>query len=415
LLQVWQRLLALPVSFATMLHSFLTFYLLSFTSAISSEYVFHSYDSEPIEGDGTNTAGIGAVGNSYAASFGNATINIRVPYALDASSALPLDGYTKITEIQDGPETWTAHEDLKKRDGNLIFASKSGQQRVFPKTAELYAPTAADSKYPLYNGRKIAEVGMALADLLADDMLKNGEPIEEQVRGIIPPLTRGPAWTSFVGNVQANDVVAVYAAGGTKPYHANLILPEAARYSRGRLEGYVGGWMPAVRKVVPVNPASPESEYFETVIFGDVDAPDPFIVQTWHRVQWVRNGQVVKTEFGHSYPSFSLKQKGPEPAEFYKALFRFGEYWEKHLSDFTPLTLPDPSWTDMTKYAFAKELMTRPGGVYPKYGAFDRDYAGTEYDGFQVCTTCPLSTQPLLTHVGHLYKRIELQSRMGSL
>ena len=25
----------------------------------------------------------------------------------------------------------------------------------------------------------------------------------------------------------------------------------------------------------------------------------------------------------------------------------------------------------------------RPGGVYPKYGAVDRDYYGSEYDGFQ--------------------------------
>jgi hypothetical protein len=28
-------------------------------------------------------------------------------------------------------------------------------------------------------------------------------------------------------------------------------------------------------------------------------------------------------------------------------------------------------------------LMVRPGGVYPKYGAVDRDYYGSEYDGFQ--------------------------------
>ena len=37
----------------------------------------------------------------------------------------------------------------------------------------------------------------------------------------------------------------------------------------------------------------------------------------------------------------------------------------------------------MAKHSFAKELMTRPGGLYPKYGAVDRDYAGSEYDGFQ--------------------------------
>jgi hypothetical protein len=45
--------------------------------------------------------------------------------------------------------------------------------------------------------------------------------------------------------------------------------------------------------------------------------------------------------------------------------------------------VPDASWIDMSKHAFAKELMVRPGGVYPKYGAVDRDYYGSEYDGFQ--------------------------------
>jgi hypothetical protein len=32
----------------------------------------------------------------------------------------------------------------------------------------------------------------------------------------------------------------------------------------------------------------------------------------------------------------------------------------------------------------------RPGGVYPKYGAVDRDYYGPEYDGFQDIFTMSL-------------------------
>jgi hypothetical protein len=43
-----------------------------------------------------------------------------------------------------------------------------------------------------------------------------------------------------------------------------------------------------------------------------------------------------------------------------------------------PLNLPDASWSYMTKFAMAKELLVRPGGVYPKYGAVDRDYYGSE-------------------------------------
>jgi hypothetical protein len=365
-----------------MLHSFFVLSLLSVAFATPSDYTFHVYPSEST-GEETVLADVAAnstSGNGFPAPFRNTTAAIRVPYSLEASNAVPLAGYTRLAEIQVDNESWTIHEDLTKREGHVVFESKSGIQRVFPKTAEEYAP-AVHPKYPRYNGVPISQVGMALADVLADQLLKNGEPPEEQVRSVIPPILRGPDWTSFVGTVEANDVTAVYAAGGTKAFHANLILPEAGRVSKGRLEGYVGGWMPAIRKVVPVN----ANEYFETVIFGDVDAPDPVIVQTWHRVSWIRNGVVVKVAFGHSYPSFTKKQSGPPAADFYRALFKFGDYWQKHLSEMVPITLPDQSWVDMNKYAFAKELMTRNGGVYPRYGAFDRDYGGSEYDGFQVC------------------------------
>ena len=46
----------------------------------------------------------------------------------------------------------------------------------------------------------------------------------------------------------------------------------------------------------------------------------------------------------------------------------------------------------MVRYAFVKEQMVRPGGVYPKYGAVDRDYYGSEYDGFQDTFTMALYT-----------------------
>ncbi len=50
------------------------------------------------------------------------------------------------------------------------------------------------------------------------------------------------------------------------------------------------------------------------------------------------------------------------------------------------------AWVDMSKHSFVKESMTRPGGVHPKYGAVDRDYAGSEYDGFQDIFTSAIYT-----------------------
>ncbi len=43
----------------------------------------------------------------------------------------------------------------------------------------------------------------------------------------------------------------------------------------------------------------------------------------------------------------------------------------------------EPPEDEMRRATGARELMVRPGGVHPKYGAVDRDYYGNEYDGLQ--------------------------------
>lgn len=137
--------------------------------------------------------------------------------------------------------------------------------------------------------------------------------------------------------------------------------------------------MPAVRKIMPVS----DSAYHEIIVFGDVTAPDKFIVQTWHRTALIENGKITKVVYGYSYPAFPPGRLDPNPEEFYRALLQFADYWEKQLRDASVASLPKRAWIDMSRYAFAKELMVRPGGYYPKYGAVDRDYYGSEYDGFQ--------------------------------
>src|SRR5205814_9000498 len=50
---------------------------------------------------------------------------------------------------------------------------------------------------------------------------------------------------------------------------------------------------------------------------------------------------------------------------------------------YTTDSVPKNLWSDKSKHASAMEQMVRHGGVYPKYGAVNRDYYGSEYDGFQ--------------------------------
>jgi hypothetical protein len=196
-----------------------------------------------------------------------------------------------------------------------------------------------------------------------------------------------PTWNTFVGTRECSDTMPVYPSGNTRTYHPVQYFKELTNErSNQRHEGLIGGWMPCVRKVLPGDNGS----RYEIVVFGDVLAKDRFIVQTWHRTSHIESGKVTKVEYGYSYPAYTRRRQDPKPEAFYAGLLEFAEYWERQAQTITPITLPDQSWTDMVRYAFVKEQMVRPGGVYPKYGAVDRDYYGPEYDGFQDIFTMAL-------------------------
>ena len=171
----------------------------------------------------------------------------------------------------------------------------------------------------------------------------------------------------------------VYPSGNTRTYPVQYFKELTQEHAAKRHEGLIGGWMPAVRKLLPGDNGS----HYEIVVFGDVLAKDHFIVQTWHRTAHIEDGKMVKVEYGYSYPSYTRRRTDPKPEEFYQALLEFAEYWDRQMNDVAAITLPDASWSNMVTYAFVKEQIVRPGGVYPKYGAVERDYYGPEYDGFQ--------------------------------
>ena len=299
-------------------------------------------------------------------------------------SQASVDGHTELSRFVLDGERWTVYEDLRTRDGAITFVSSSGQARVLPKTAEaVFAEPGAK-----YLGLKLSKIALAGPDLLAEKLLANGEPDETEVRRAAPPLNSAqpkrayyrPAWNTILGTRECSDTMPVYPAGNTRTYQPIQYFPELTNaLARRRHEGLVGGWMPAARKVFP----GEDGSYYETIAFGDVRAHDRFIVQTWHRTVQIRDGKTVKAVYGYSYPAYDQRRLAPDAAEFYAGLLEFAEYWDGLLHDMTAITLPETSWSDMAQYAFVKEQIVRPGGVYPKYGAVNRDYYGPEYDGFQ--------------------------------
>src|ERR1035437_5448027 len=360
-----------------------------------------------------------------------------------AQSAPPnVTGQTLQCEFQHGGTSWKVYEDLSKRDGSITFVPARGNARVLGKRLEA---TFTEAAVP-FLGLTYQEIGNSLPDLLADKLLAHGDPDPIQVRDAAPPLgspqpqggggrgggapavplattqaqTGNPAagvplqqagapvvapgggggnangganrWGTFVGTKECSDTMPVFPNGNTRTYHPNQYFTELSGGGPGgaaatgdradtahRWEGLLGGWMPAVHKVFPISGNS----YIDMIVFGDVEAKDRFIVQTWHRTARIDNGKIGKVVYGYSYPAYPPFKVDPKPEEFYRALLVFANYWDKQLTDFAATTLPDPVWVDMSKYAVAKELMVRPGGVYPKFGAVDRDYYGSEYDGFQ--------------------------------
>ena len=311
------------------------------------------------------------------------------------AAATTLEGHTKLAVFSRHGETWTVYEDLRTRDGEITFISSAGTARVLPKTAE----ATFASEGPQHLGLDIKDIGMAGPDLLADKLLANGDPREDEVRSAAPPMDSAhpegnnpdyrPTWNTIVGTRECSDTMPIYPSGNTRTYHPIQYFKELTLdRANKRFEGLVGGWMPAVRKVLPGD----DHSYYEIVVFGDVLATDRFIVQTWHRTAHIQGGKVTKVEFGYSYPAYTRRRQDPAPEQFYRGLLEFAEYWERQTRDLTPMTLPAKSWTDMVRYAFVKEQMVRPGGIYPKYGAVDRDYYGPEYDGFQDTFTMALYT-----------------------
>jgi len=305
------------------------------------------------------------------------------------------EGYTVVCEFKRRSVSWKVYEDLRTRDGSIVFVSSAGETRELTKFAE-----ASMAEGTPYLGITLKEVSLAPADLLADHLLKDralkdGDPDPEAVKSVAPPMAstdKNPRnWTTFVGTKEAYDVTPVYRSGSTRTYHPVQYAPELHKaIEDGHVyDGLVGGWMPAVRKVIPSSPRA----YWEVVVFGDVGAnATKYIVHTWHRTTRIEDGKLTKVAYGQSYPAFPPARKDPNAQAFYSALLDFAEYWDRQLHEMAPVTLPDRAWVDLTKHAFAKELMTRPGGIYPKYGAVDRDYGGSEYDAFQDIFTSAIYT-----------------------
>ncbi|KAF4773014.1 secreted protein [Colletotrichum scovillei] len=253
-----------------------------------------------------------------------------------------VDGLTSIDTFTYNGETWTAYEDITRFDGPLVLVSASGTRREIKRYVEASTDESVSINRTVdaYFGLDPAnDVNLKQNDVLAERLLQDGEPVEEHVRDVID-LSFLP-WDVYLGNIY-----------------------------RGLVD---------------------TTDWVDITTFADVDSPDPDIVHIWFSIKYVKGRVLRAQKYALDYKQFLPLKAHPTANDFYPALMRFADYWDSHVKDEISLTLPDESWSDIGKHAFAVELVGRAGGVTPRYGAFERDYGGSEYDGFQDIMTMSLT------------------------
>jgi hypothetical protein len=336
------------------------------------------------------TAAVSGVSAASLEAEGREVASIHSDIGTNWADATPagIEGHTRVCQFPRAEGTWSVYEDLRTRDGVMTFVSPAGKALVLTRRVEANFPGPG----PLYMGLKLSDIGLTGNDLLAEALLKQGgDPDPEQVKSIAPPIGSSvgpddwPPFNTFLGTVECLDTLPVFPSGSTLTYHPSQHFPEIKQaLALKRHEGLTGGWMPCPRKVMPAK----DGGYYEASLFGQVTGDKnggkiQFIVQTWHRTVLVKDGKIVKASHGHSYPAYGPARSDPTAEDFFSAMLDFALYWQARLQDAVAVTLPDQSFADMARHALVKELMVRPGGVYPKYGAVERAYYGSEYDGFQ--------------------------------
>ena len=196
-----------------------------------------------------------------------------------AHENISVDGFTLVAEFKDQSASWKVYEDFRTRDGSIAFVASTGAARLLTKSAEASMPEGTP-----YLGLQLKDIGLSSPDLLADQLLKMGDPDPEAVRSAAPPMNSSEKnsrhWTTFIGNKEAYDVTPVYHSGSTKTYHPiqySSRLRDALKEEK-LYDGLVGGFMPAVRKVIPIS----GNAYWEIIVFGDTGPnKNKYIVHTW--------------------------------------------------------------------------------------------------------------------------------------
>ncbi len=357
--------------------------------------------------------GVTVAGASQAAGTGPAGGLRLVALQGDSGALLQVDGqpvalqrggrsgaWTLVETLPGGGSTpaLAVLEDFTRIDGPIAFVDAQGLRFALPKTAE---PTWADPA-TLFLGHTAAEVMQSAHDLLGEQLLaKPGDPSYDEVAGAFAPIHQLSATTwNFIGTPDSPDKVG-FAYGGRSPdFDPALYDPQLGRVrEQGRvLDGLVGGDLPVLRFVYPEGQGAGEGAWTELLAFAPfrVAGGNPRLQPVWYRVSHVEHGVLQWSRYVDSYQAFPPRA-APAGRGFYADLVQLRARWLGLLgvqgaagrggSDGADadrgmrIEVPDARVADMARFGLVREMMTRVGDA-PRYGAVDKDYAGSEHEGF---------------------------------
>jgi hypothetical protein len=267
-------------------------------------------------------------------------------------------------------------EDFVHRDGHIIFVDKVGVRINLPKSSEA---TSADPS-TLFGGHTPDEINHSAADLLGNQILaKPGDPDYEEVARVFPPIRKIKTY-SFVGTPDTIDKVGFVYGGRTPDFDpAPYYQPINKIRDEGKvLDGLVGGYLPILRFVYPES----EGNWTEMIAFAPlrISNGNERIQPVWYRVVRIEGGVFKWARYIDSYHPFPPRTDY-DPKIFYGDLAKLNDGWMKMLEPGMKIEIPDERVANMARFSLVRDMMTRAKD-FPHYGAFDKDYAGSEHEGF---------------------------------
>ena len=317
--------------------------------------------------------------------------DVRLIRLLDADHALLAIGKRSVTltrhesddgltlvELIDGDDPFVVLENFSDLPAPMLLVDRKGIRASFSKTAE---STDQSFPNPLF-GHSWQEVTDSPTDLLGREVLKGtADPTYEKVASAFPPIRQlwGDTY-NFLGTPQTMDKVW-FLYGGRSPNFDPAVfhLPiEQIRKDGKVLDGLVGGYLPILRFVYP----EANGSYTEMLAFA------PFrtingnlrVQPVWYRVAHVVGGRLEWVRYVDSYLPYPPRTED-DPRAFYRDLIGLQRGWDRILSQGMTLDIPDERIANMSRHCLIRSMMGRSDG-FPKYGVVDKNYGGTEHDGF---------------------------------